>query len=202
MKVLGNFLRDLTLDCKQLIQIAVVFLSPDVRVGARVDQLRVQVNPITAPACASFQHMRHPKRIADLAHISFAAVFHHAGPADDFEVGDLRQLGQNVVLHTIGERRVFFLVAQVFKRQNGDPGCYWLPDKFTFPNDPSSGRRQSQPEMPREARWLDCAAPISFLARKFQCAAPESVHALANVLDLRPARERKSTDALDLSRDI
>src|SRR5213075_297920 len=36
--------------------------------------------------------MRYPKRIANLAHISFTAIFHHACPADDFEIGDLRQL--------------------------------------------------------------------------------------------------------------
>ena len=65
--------------------------------------------------------MRHPKRIADLAEISFTAIFHHAGPADDFEIADLRQLGQNVVLHAISKGRVFFLLAQIFKRQNGDP---------------------------------------------------------------------------------
>src|SRR4029453_1418433 len=101
VKVLGNFLRDLTLDCEQIIQIAVVFLSPDVGVGASVDQLRIQVNPISAPACASLQHVGHAKCIADLADISLAAIFHHAGPADYFEVVDLGQLGQNVVLHTI-----------------------------------------------------------------------------------------------------
>jgi hypothetical protein len=53
VKVPGNSLRDLTLDREQIIQITVVFLGPDVGVGARVDQLGIQVNPITAPACAS-----------------------------------------------------------------------------------------------------------------------------------------------------
>jgi hypothetical protein len=52
-----------------------------------------------------------------------------------------------------------------------------------------------------KARWLDCATPISFLAQKLQCFAPESARALANVRDLQPARERKSTGALDLFRD-
>ena len=37
----GDFLRDLALDCEQIIQIAVVLLGPDVRVSACVDQLRV-----------------------------------------------------------------------------------------------------------------------------------------------------------------
>ena len=39
----GDFLRDLALDGKQVVQIAVVLLGPDVGVGARVDQLRVQM---------------------------------------------------------------------------------------------------------------------------------------------------------------
>src|SRR5205823_3203574 len=34
-----------------------------------------------------------------------------------------------------------------------------------------------RPETLLKALWLDSAGPISFLARKFQCAAPESVHA-------------------------
>src|SRR6266513_1928096 len=45
-------LRDLALDGKHVVQIAIVLLGPYVGVGASVDQLRVQVSPITAPACA------------------------------------------------------------------------------------------------------------------------------------------------------
>ena len=67
--------------------------------------------------------MRYTQIIADLADISFAAVIHHACPADNFQIADLRQLGQNVVLYAIGERRVFFLFAQIFKWQNGDSSC-------------------------------------------------------------------------------
>ncbi len=81
------------------------------------------MNPITAPACASLQHVRHAKRVADLAHISFAAIFHHAVPADDLEIADFRQLGENVVLDTIGKGGVFFLAIEAFKRQNSDSGC-------------------------------------------------------------------------------
>ena len=106
----GDSLRDLALDREQVIQIAIILLRPDVCVRARINQLRIQVNPITAPARASLQHVRHAKRIADLAHISFATIFHHAGPTDHLEIGDLRQLGQNVVLHAIREDGVFFLI--------------------------------------------------------------------------------------------
>ena len=113
-------MRDLALDCEQIIQIAIVLLGPDVRVSARVDQLRVETKMRAGSADAAFQNMRYAQIISDLTEISFATVIHHTGPADDFQIGDLRQLGQNVVLHTIDKRRVFFLLAQIFKRQNGD----------------------------------------------------------------------------------
>src|SRR6476659_5754897 len=98
MKVVGNFLRDLTLDCKQPIQIAVVFLSPDVSVGPRVDQLRVETKMRARPPDTAFQNMRYTQIITDLPKVSFATVIHDAGPADDFQITDFGQLGQNVIL--------------------------------------------------------------------------------------------------------
>src|SRR5262249_6338338 len=68
--------------------------------------------------------------------------------------------------------------------------------------------RQSTPQLPPERsgmpqveRWLDCVAPISFLVQKLQCALLELVHALASAPGLLPARELRSSGALDLSRD-
>ena len=64
------------------------------------------------PADAALQNVRYAQIVTDLSHISFVAIFHHAGPADHFQIGDLRQLGQNVVLDTIDEGSgVFSLLA-------------------------------------------------------------------------------------------
>src|SRR5712692_751410 len=60
----------------------------------------------------------------------------------------------------------------------------------------------ARPTMESAPPWSDCVESICGLARKFQCAAPESAPALASVQGLQPARERKNSDALDLSRDI
>ncbi len=110
-------------------------------------------------------------------------------------------LRQDVVLHAIDERGVFFLLAQIFKRQNGDSVCYRMSNKFTFPNDPSRSCRQSdEGRCKQRAGWI-APHPFSSTRLRFQCAALRSAHALANVPNLRPAREQKSTDALDLSRD-
>src|SRR4030095_4995039 len=137
MELAGNFLRDLALNCEQIIEIAVVLLHPHMSVSARVDQLRIHVEPCPDPADAAFQKMRYAQINSDLSHISFLAIFHHTAPADHFQIGDPRQLGQNVILDAIDEGGgVFSLLAQVLKRQNGDSGRYWTLNKLTSPNDP------------------------------------------------------------------
>ena len=115
MKLPGDLLRDLALGGKQIFQIAIVLLRPDVRVGARVDQLDVYVKPGTCLAYAAFQDVRHSKRISDLARVLLAAKSHDAVAADHLEVGNFRQLGQDVVLNTIGKGGVLPVVTQVFK---------------------------------------------------------------------------------------
>ena len=40
-KLICDFLRDLALDCEQISQIPIVFLRPNVSVGARINQLGV-----------------------------------------------------------------------------------------------------------------------------------------------------------------
>src|SRR6266545_3505793 len=47
VKLLSDFLCDLTLDSEHVPQIAIVLFSPDVGVCARVDQLGVYVNPVS-----------------------------------------------------------------------------------------------------------------------------------------------------------
>src|SRR2546427_8186878 len=54
---------------KHVIQIPVVFLRPDTRVGVSVHQLRIDVHlPAKTPHC-SLQHVGDTQQIADLAHI-------------------------------------------------------------------------------------------------------------------------------------
>ena len=66
--------------------------------------------------------MRDAELLADLAQIArrAALVLHDARAADHFEIGDLREVGQNLVLHAIGEKGVLFVAAQIFKGKHGD----------------------------------------------------------------------------------
>ena len=126
VKLLSDSLRDLALDCEHVVQIAIVLFDPDVGIGPRVDQLRVQMKMRAGPADAALQNVRYPQLVTDLAHIPFAAVIHDTRPADDFQAGNLRQLGQNVVLNTVGKGCVLFLLAQIFKWRTAIPfvsGC-------------------------------------------------------------------------------
>src|SRR6476661_2986634 len=59
VKLLSYFLRNLALDREHLIQIAVVFLCPHVRICPSVDQLNVHMQPGPGLTHASLQHVRY-----------------------------------------------------------------------------------------------------------------------------------------------
>ena len=127
LQLVGNRLRDLALNGKDVRQFAVISLRPEVPIGARIDQLRVDAHAIARALNASFHDMRDTKLLADLAQISRGSAFvlHHRSAADHFQIGDLRQVGENFVLHAIGEIGVVFVVAEVFKRQHSDAFVGW-----------------------------------------------------------------------------
>src|SRR4051794_9270852 len=66
--------------------------------------------------------MRHAKLLADFAQIALSPglVLHHGRATDHLEVGDLGEVGQDLVLHAVGEEGVLFVLAQVSERKNGD----------------------------------------------------------------------------------
>src|SRR5262249_9342580 len=76
------------------------------------------------------------QRIADLAGIVLTAKIHHAGTANNSEVGNLRQLGQKIVLDTVGKGSVLSVVTQIFKWQYCDARrCWQRTEQLAFPND-------------------------------------------------------------------
>src|ERR1051325_6634149 len=69
VKLRGDFLRDVALDCEHLLQIAIVFFGPYMRVSAGVNQLRIQMNSRSVPTHASFQNVGDTQSITDFPHI-------------------------------------------------------------------------------------------------------------------------------------
>jgi hypothetical protein len=93
-----------------------------VRVVAGVDQLRDHAHPVGRALDAAFHDMRDSELLSDLAQVALRSrlVLHYRRATDHPQVGDLRQIAQNLILHTIGEKLVVGIAAEVFKRQHGD----------------------------------------------------------------------------------
>src|SRR4029453_15450995 len=66
----GDSFSQFALQREKIRQLAIESISPNVRVGLRVDQLGVNPPPITSAAHGSLQNMRYAKRLGDLAQIS------------------------------------------------------------------------------------------------------------------------------------
>src|SRR5205085_8604106 len=71
---------------------------------------------------ATLEKMYHAELSSNFAEIAprLALVLHHAGTADDLEVGDLGQIRQDFVLHSVGEKGVVWIAAQIVERQDSD----------------------------------------------------------------------------------
>ena len=122
LQLLGNGFGDLALDGKDIGQIAIVGLRPEMRIVTRIDELRVNANLARGALHAALQHMRDAELLRDLAQIARALVakLHDARAADHFQIGDLRQIGEDLVLHAVSEEGVGLVLAQVLKRKNCD----------------------------------------------------------------------------------
>src|SRR3954453_21994773 len=91
-------------------------------VGPGIDQLDADYDLISAPSDAAFEHVHHAERLRDLRQIVFrrTPIWHHRSAADDFQVVDLRQAGEDVVLDSIREESVLFVVAKIVEGQDGN----------------------------------------------------------------------------------
>jgi len=112
----------LALNSEDVGQIAIVSLRPEMRIGACIDQLRIHSHAIANTLNTSFHDMRNAKLISDLAQITFGSglLLHNRSAADDLQVRDPGQVGQNFILHAVSKKCVLRVAASVFKRQHGD----------------------------------------------------------------------------------
>ena len=103
-------------------EIAIVSLRPEVRIVARINQLCVDANAVGRALDAAFEQICYAKLFSDLAQIArdSSPILHHRCATDYFQGRDLCEVSQDFILHAVGEERVLFLVAQVFKRKDGD----------------------------------------------------------------------------------
>jgi hypothetical protein len=82
-------------------------------VGLRIDELSVHANVIGHAFHASFQDVSYTELLPDLAKITHytTLVLHHACAADDLQIGDPCQMGEDFILHAISEEGVIGITA-------------------------------------------------------------------------------------------
>ena len=91
------------------------------RIGTCIDQLHVHPNFVASLLHATFEHSGDAKLASyGLQVFWFAFVFRYGRARDNLEVTDASELRQDFVLNTVGEVRVCFFFAQIFKRQHGN----------------------------------------------------------------------------------
>ena len=101
---------------------AVVSIGPEVPVVARIDQLNINQHSIARSADTAFKHIRHAQGLANLADIAPARCLksHHARVADYFQLANLSQTRQHIVLDAGSEISVFLVITQILERQHGN----------------------------------------------------------------------------------
>ena len=135
-------------------------------IGASVDELRVDVNAVGGALHAPFKDVPDAKIFCDLAQVSRDAtlVLHHAGTTNHFQIGNLRQVGQDFVLHAVCEKGIGFFFAQVLERKNGDAFLfYWVVRAYRpSGNDCECGNDSSEKQQ-RSGQQYPTAPGVLFL---------------------------------------
>ena len=112
---------NVTLDGKDIRQLAIERLRPDVRISRGINQLRDDAQPIRRASNAALDDVRDTELRRDLlrALVGFL-IAHHRGARDHLEASDLRELGDDVLGDTVAEVLIVCAGAHVRQRQHGD----------------------------------------------------------------------------------
>src|ERR1700716_1146508 len=121
-KFTSDSLSNLALNCKDISKISVVAICPYRVITASIDQLCTHPNAISVPAHSPFQYVRDTQRVGDLAHVALrvGSILHDRGAADDFELGNLGQVIENLVLYSLGKKTVVFARTDALEREHGN----------------------------------------------------------------------------------
>ena len=113
--------RHLVLDRENVLELAVVALGPDMRLGLAVDQLHGDAHAVAGLAHASLDHVVDAEFARDVLRLHRLALVGEDGVArDDQEVAEARQLGDDVFGQPVGEELLLRVAAHVGEGQHGD----------------------------------------------------------------------------------
>ena len=114
----------LVLDGKDVGEVAVVALRPEVPAGIGIDQLRRDPHPVAGAADAALEHGADAEFASDGADIDVLALVDEARVArDDHQPADFGQVGDDVLADAVGEILLFGIARHVGERQDRDRWC-------------------------------------------------------------------------------
>ena len=114
----SRFFREFALQSEKVCRFAIECIGPDMVVGSRVDQLRIDAHAISRSSHRAFENVCDTEGSADLAQMARAC----AVLPTDVRLMTLRSAtlagSTNVVLYAVGKVSVLLVVAQIFEGQN------------------------------------------------------------------------------------
>ena len=117
LELIHDFCRDLRLNGKDIGQITIVRLRPDVSVVACVNELRVHAHFAPLALNTAFQKIGNTQGLTDGACIARdpGLVLHHRGSADYFKISNSGKVCQNFILHAISTEGVLRIRTEILK---------------------------------------------------------------------------------------
>src|SRR5262249_18608451 len=111
----------LALDAKDIAQLSVICLGPELRTGLHVHQVNIDPHLISRFLDATLKDVRYPKLPCDFSKISrFALISLCRSARNHFQIPDLSEAREDFFLDTIGEISVIRIAAQILKGQDRD----------------------------------------------------------------------------------
>ena len=113
VKLVGDRPRDFTLNREEIGYIPIVSLRPHVCVGRRLDELRVNPEPVADSLNATFQKMGNTELLADLTRVPRIPAFVKVRrcTTDDLQVCDSPEVGDYFILDASCEEGVLPIIA-------------------------------------------------------------------------------------------
>ena len=116
---LDDGLRNLVLQRKDVGEVAVVTLGPDLPARGPVDELRRDAHPVAGATHASLKHVTDPELAGGVAHIHMAVLESEHGVARRHpQRRHLAQVGDDVFTDAVGKIPLFLFAAVVGEGQN------------------------------------------------------------------------------------
>src|SRR4030095_6532102 len=120
-ETVGDCFGDVGLDQKNVSQLPVVGVGPQMRVGLRVNQLHTDPHLVARSLHATLKNIRYAKLLRDLGKIASFALIQLRGSARNyFQIRNASQSCQDLLVATICEVSVSRIGTEVLKREHSD----------------------------------------------------------------------------------